>query len=473
MSRQPAKKDPGSYSLQNRLLLSISLLLFLFLGFTGVVLDRAFQASVEAGAVDRLQVRIYLILAAVDEQNGEFYLLEDLQEARFGQLDSGLYGFISQQGVGELWRSESARTFSLTDPDLLLAPVSIGESLFQITSDTQGEAYFALSYGILWQDGISEYTFSVVESATPYYAEIGNFRRDLWSWLGGVAILLLLIQVFLLRWGLSPLKRMARDLKLIEAGEKEELNKDYPLELRGVTRNLNMLIETERRQQERYRTTLGDLAHSLKTPLAVIGGILRHTGSPGDKHESLTADQAREIDGQLQRMDQIITYQLQRAVQSQQRSALARRVVVEEAVAKILKALAKVYRDKGVDYEIDIASDVFFKGDERDLMEMLGNVLDNSFKYGKSRVRVSASQVMDTGEQENSAGLRLVVEDDGPGIPPEHIEFVLQRGARADTLVRGQGIGLAVVSDIVASYSGEIEVGVSKLGGARIEMLFP
>lgn len=436
--------------------------MFVFLGLTGIVLDRAFRNSIEAGGAERLQVQIYLLLAAAEESDGEFYFLEDLREPKFGQLNSGLYGFISRPSLGELWRSDSALTFTLADPQVLRQTVGVGETRFTKTLDADGDEYFVLSYGVLWENGISEYNFTVMEDAAPYYSEISNFRRSLWSWLGGVALLLLLMQFYLMRWGLSPLHRMARDLKQIESGEKDQLAEDYPQELQGVTNNLNVLIETERKQQDRYRTTLGDLAHSLKTPLAVVAGIMQSLSArPADAGQQLEA-----VDEQLVRMNQIVSYQLQRAVQSNVGSALTRQVHVKPVVGKVLEALEKVYRDKSVVVESRLDATVVFHGDERDLLEVLGNVLDNAFKYGSGQVRISA----DTSN--GSTGLLLVIEDNGPGISAEKQEFVLQRGARADTLVQGQGIGLAVVTDIVGSYEGTIEVGASELGGAKITMRF-
>lgn len=457
----------ADYSLQSRLLLAFSVLLFVFLGLTGVVLDSAFRNSIEAGAAERLQVQIYLLLAAADQRDGEFVFLQDPQEPRFNQLSSGLYGFITRPSLGELWRSQSARTFNLADPEILNRRVEVGENQFSITLSTEAEEYFVLSYGILWEDGISEYNFSVVENAAPYYSEISNFRKSLWSWLGGVAALLLLMQFLLLRWGLSPLHKMAAALKEIEIGKKDQLEGFYPKELRGVTNNLNLLIEKERKQQERYRTTLGDLAHSLKTPLAVISGVMqslsRHANTtvPSDNRQQLHA-----VDEQVERMNQIVSYQLQRAVQTQHVSALSRQVIVANAAHRVLAALNKVYVDKGMHVDAQFEEGVRFYGDERDLMELLGNVTDNAFKYGKSRLRITASYLAD------SRGLCLTVEDDGPGIPENKQEFVLQRGARADTLLQGQGIGLAVVTDIVASYKGTIHVGSSELGGARIDIRF-
>ncbi len=455
--------NSSNYSIQTRLLISFSILLFVFLGLTGTVLDRAFRTSIEAGAAERLQVQIYLLLAAAELSDGEFYFLEDLREPGFSQLNSGLYGFIGRPGLGELWRSDSALTFNLADPRVLRQSVAVGETRFSKMRNADRQEYFVLNYGILWEDGSSEYNFTVIENAAPYYSEIANFRTSLWSWLGGVAVLLLLMQVFLMRWGLSPLHRMARDLKQIESGEKNKLAENYPQELQGLTNNLNLLIETERKQQDRYRTTLADLAHSLKTPLAVIAGSMQ-TFSREPNHVEQRLDTVNE---QLLRMNQIVTYQLQRAVQSNKASSLARQVQVKPTVAKVLQALTKVYLDKTVEVSTRLDRDAVFQGDERDLLELLGNVLDNAFKYGRNQVNISATPV--AGE---AAGLQLLIEDDGPGISPEKQEYVLQRGARADTLVPGQGIGLAVVTDIVSSYNGTIELGSSELGGVRLLIKF-
>lgn len=468
MTTSSHHKSAGSgYSLQSRFLIAFSILLFVFLGLTGLVLDSAFRASIEAGAEERLQVQIYLLLANAEEDNGEFYFLQDLQEDRFGQLNSGLYGFISSTAYGILWRSDSARAFSMPDEEFFQRRLEVGQTRFERLRTDNDEVYFALSYGILWEDGISEYSFSVVENAAPYYSEISNFRTSLWSWLGGVAVLLLVMQFLLLRWGLLPLRRIADDLKKIESGTDDKLEGVYPREIQGVTDNLNILIESERKQQSRYRTTLGDLAHSLKTPLAVISGILPRMTEEASKGDSEAVQkQIRNASEQLERMNQIVTYQLQRAVKSNNSGALSRQVNIAATVRKVLEAMKKVYADKSMDVSTDLDEQLVFRGDERDLLELLGNVIDNAFKYGKHQVRIRAVR-----EGLGARGVQLEIEDDGAGIPAEKQEFVLQRGARADTLVQGQGIGLAVVTDILKSYGGEIQVERSELGGARIIIL--
>jgi two-component system, OmpR family, sensor histidine kinase PhoQ len=457
-----------SYSIQSRLLLALTVLLSVFLGLTGVVLDRAFRDSVEAGAVEQLQVQIYVLLAAAEERDGNFYLLEELREPRFGQLSSGLYGFISSQRRGELWRSESALDLQLSDPAILQSEVPVGENTFARTFSAEDEELFVVSYGVLWEDGESEYSFTVMESAGRFYSEIAEFRTSLWYWLGGVAVLLLLLQLLLLRWGLSPLHRMARDLKLIEVGNKEQLEGFYPKELKGVTDNLNLLIKSERKQQARYRTTLGDLAHSLKTPLAVVTGVMNGLGKNGLSANAVIQEQFEIVEEQLERMNQIVSYQLQRAVQSNSGSTLTRQVKIATVLDRILQALDKVYAQKNIQYFTNVDAQALFQGDERDLLEILGNVLDNAYKYGRSAVWVTVS----LNELVTPRQLSIVIEDDGVGIKPAQREFVLQRGARADTLTRGQGIGLAVVTDIVSSYGGQIDIGNANQGGARIQLVF-
>lgn len=448
----------GGYSLQNRLLLAVSILLTVFLGLTGAVLDRAFRSSLETGVAEQLQVQIYVLLAAVDEADGDFYFSENLREPRFSQLNSNLYGFISSASDGELLRTASA--LDINSATLGLAHnLAIGSTNFGRLQTTAGTEFFVSSYAVTWENRPTPIMFSVLESTDTFEAEAANFRNSLRSWLGGLAVLLLVLQLLLLHWGLAPLRRLARDLKQIENGQSEALDTSYPIELSAVTQNLNLLIQSERKQQSRYRTTLADLAHSLKTPLAVIQGELG-SGAANKDHGSLVQEQ-------LDRMNQIVTYQLQRAVSAGNASTLARQVNVAEVVARVARALKKVYVDKAVDIDIDVDGTLNFLGDERDLLEMLGNLLDNACKYGRGKVAVTAVL-----ESVTPARMRLRIDDNGPGITPADRERVLQRGVRLDTLAQGQGIGLAVVADIATSYGASISVADSRLGGASIILVF-
>jgi two-component system sensor histidine kinase PhoQ len=271
-----------------------------------------------------------------------------------------------------------------------------------------------------------------------------------------MALLLLAAQWAILRWGLSPLRRVADELTRLERGEQERIAGNYPTELQRLTDNLNTLLTHERSQQKRYRDALADLAHSLKTPLALVRGALR---------DAVRSDPtARTLDEQVERMDRIVAYQLQRASTSG-RSRLAAPQPLRPAVERMLAALAKVHGDKRIATEVVVDAGVRFRGDEGDLTELLGNLLDNAFKWGRTQVRVSAEAA--------GGRLTLSVEDDGQGVAPEQAQRVLERGVRADQSVPGQGIGLAVVHDIVDAYGGELRIERSGLGGARIILVLP
>jgi len=471
--------QPAAYSLQSRLLVSVALLLASFLGLTGLVLDRAFRTSVEAGVAEQLRVQIYVMLAAVDEADGEFYFSESLQEPRFSQIGSGLYGFLSSADEGVLLKTQSALDVELP-LEMLNFDLERGETRFDRVGLASGNEYFLSTYSVTWENRAQPVLFTVLETQDLYLLEVNNFRRSLWSWLGGLAILLLVLQLTVLRWGLSPLRTMSRELAAIESGNSDRLQARYPRELESVTSNLNLLIQTERKQQKRYRTTLGDLAHSLKTPLAVMQGEIDNLIVDGDR-DNLRQHSRQTLQEQLDRMNQLVSYQLQRAVKSEAAPSLSRHVPVAHVVAGLSRALQKVYRDKSVSIDQHIHDALLFQGDERDLMEVMGNVLDNACKYGNGQVGVSSITFAELKRSTRVTGdlfafvgtpddqLLLLVEDDGNGVVGALQQQVLERGVRLDTLKQGQGIGLAVVNDIVKSYGGQVAIVQSaSLGGAAV-----
>ncbi|HWK55135.1 MAG TPA: ATP-binding protein [Hyphomicrobiales bacterium] len=449
----PAPGNNSRYSLQKRLVLAFGVLLILFLGLAGLVLERAYQESIEVAVRERLQLQIYALLGVAEPDRGAFFL-PDLGEARFSQLNSGLYGFIVDSAGNELWRSASALTLNLMESGFDPGHLDTGEIAYgTVTVDEQGPLIWA-AYGIYWESQAQNFTFVVLESSAPVAAEIREFQSNLYLWFGALAIFLSAAQVLLLRWGLRPLEVLAEDLSGIEGGRQDELQGRYPVELVQVTQNLNLLIKRERERQHRYRSLLGDLAHSLKTPLAVLSAALQELRGGGE----ISAVQRQDMEEQLARMDQIVSYQLKRAVKDNQLRLLATPVALAPVLARITGALHKVYRDKAMQVSLEVADSVRFFGEESDLMELCGNLLDNAFKYGASRIVVRAGQ--------RGRELLLDVADDGPGIAPDQRAWVLERGARADTVRSGQGIGLAVVVELVSSYGGEIRIEQSTLGGA-------
>ncbi len=454
-----ARRAAGS--LRVRMLLSAALVLLLFLGIMGLVLDNAFRLSAEESVSERLLLHVYALIAASDEDaaadGAAIYLPEALQEPHFNSPGSGLFGLVYSAAGEEIWRSRSALDVQLADPARgeLFASAEPGVARFgQLPATPDSEPLFFMAYPVIWQGESAEsrYIYVVLEALTPYRQEINAFRNNLWGWLIAGVIVLVAVQAAIMRWGLQPLVKLEGDLKAIETGEKDYLAGGYPREIAGVTRNLNLLLADERRQRERYRNTLADLAHSLKTPLS----ILKNEAA----RPELDASTGAALNEQVDRMNDIVGYQLERAVASS--SALYRASVpVAPVVDKLVTALARVYQDKGVVIDADIKVENF-AGDERDLYELLGNLLDNACKYGGGRVVLAL--------RDGAERLLIQVDDDGPGIAETDHEQVLRRGARLDTRESGQGIGLAVVAEIVDRYDGKIVIRQAALGGASLQV---
>ncbi len=436
-------------SLTGRLILGSALLLPLFLGASSIYLAGAHRLSLEAAEAQRLQLQVLTLLAQA-EYDGTISLPERLIEARYNQPGSGLYARVSDAGGNTLWLSPSAVAL----PDADLAPERPGLRPGNHRFSRHNDLY-TFSWQVVWDtpgDGEVPLLFTVMESTAPLDADIAVYRRSLALWLGGSAILLLACQGMILAWGLRPLRRLATEVAAIESGDAEHLGDDYPLELRPVTENLNALLLAEQRRRERARNTLADLAHSLKTPLAILRGA-----NPGEP------DYNALVREQTDRMEQIVAYQLQRASGGGQH--LLQLIAVAPVLERLCASLRKVYADRHLDIGIHCDPQCLFRGDERDLMEILGNLLDNACKFARHRVRVSS-------EGSAPGPLQLSVEDDGPGIPQSSRSAILQRGARLDEQRPGQGLGLAVAADIIESYGGGIEIGDAASGGARIVVRF-
>lgn len=447
-------------SLNLRVLLAASAVLSSFFGLAGATLDRIYQNDAEAALVERLQGHVYALIAAAGvTERGMLILPKEFPDARFADPDSGLFAQVSSNSEGWFWRSRSMEGINIP----FVTGLGRTKIHHHVVTLATGRRLHLFSYGVGWSDAPDprqSYTFSVAQDLTQFDADLTEFRQSLWGTLGGVAILLLAVQGTILRWGLSPLDRAAKELTAIEAGRQTSLSGNYPPELRGLTGNINELLVHQHEHLERYRKSLGDLAHSLKTPLAVLQSAVENKAD----HEELTT----VVKEQVERMNQITGYQLQRAATSGW-SVLAAPVPVREVVEKVLSGLRKVYADKGIEATFDVAPQVEFHGDEGDLLEIVGNLVDNAFKWSRQRVRVIA----ESRKMHGQVDLLICVEDDGPGVAPEMVRFVTQRGRRADTNIAGHGIGLSIVHDIVQLYGGTLEIDSSAWGGTLISVRLP
>ena len=456
-------------SLQTRQLLAVSLGLIAFLALAGYALDRAFLSTAEN--ILRGRLRDYALDFVRETEFGRGGDLvppldDKLPDPRLKRPGSGLYAQIVLPFVQ--WESDSTNGPELPKVRMLKPREEVFEGPLPLVR-SNGEASQAYRYGIglVWPgDDLSDeipYTIYIIEDTSRLQSQLTVFRQALWGYLGGAAIVLLLLQVLVMRWSLRPLRGVVDELKRVQRGAALRMSDHHPRELEPLTESINAFIESERENLDRQRNILADLAHSLKTPLAV----LRTRLDSGAGERELRVD----LDEQLRRMNDLVGYQLSRAA-SGGHKLFAAPLAIESNAEEIVGGLEKVYAAKGVLCEFEIDPEARFYGEKGDLQELLGNLLENAFKWAKSRVLLTVAEAAQVPGRR--PGLSIVVEDDGPGIADDRIAFVLQRGVRGDERVQGHGIGLSIVQDILKSYRGQLHVGRSQeLGGARFEAVLP
>lgn len=453
-------------SINTRMLVAAGLILAGFLGITGITLERTYRVSAEEALKERMLIHLGVLIAALEQDDyGNVSAIYELPEPRLFTPGSGLYARVIKHSGEIAWSSPSIEGVAVPR----LEGFARGELDFKHLATVSGDPLLALGIELTWgeNDPASEgYTFVVIEDLARTNQQIKNFRHDLWLALGGVTVMLLLVLTSILRWGLAPLRKAAQQVSEIEAGMHREIEGVYPKELSGLTSNINALIRTSGEHEARYTASLGDLAHSLKTPLAVLRGAVE---SPDTSFEGLR----RTTEEQIQRMDQIVQYQLQRAATSG-RTALTAPINPAQIARKVTATLDKVYADKKVRGNLTVDNEFELHLEEADLVELLGNLADNAYKWCRHRVDITLSLIDNGKATTRSDHLLIEVADDGPGISPELAEKVVQRGwHRSDAEIAGHGLGLSLVSDIVKLYNGELQITTSPLGGALIQVRLP
>jgi len=446
-------------SLRARVVLWVSVALIVLFAFTIVGLDLAFRQSIDQALLEVLEAHADgLVAAAESGPGGELTMPVGNLDPEFQVANSGMFGAVFDADGRAIWQSLSliGRDFPADElPEL-------GKKHYAKLDVPGFPPLEALLMGVEWEFAdkrSAPYTFAIAVSLEPYERRESAFRRDLVAWFGGITLTMLVVIGGLLTFVLLPLRRLERQVREVEAGERVSLTGNYPSELVGLADNLNALIDTERRRLERYRHTIDDLAHALKTPLAAMRTLLSEVRS---RTRSVPEPQIDSLEHELERMDQRVSYQLRRARASGATGFGTEPVAVAPIVEDLKVTLDKVYRDKRVACSLNVAPGTLFRGDPGDLTEILGNLMDNAYKYCKSKVRVAGDS--------NAEWLSIRIGDDGRGIGAELAQELGQRGKRADESVPGQGIGLAVVRETVELYRGTLSVGHSELGGAEIRI---
>jgi len=443
-------------SLTKRVLVTSSVALLLALTAIGLVMDQAFKDKTLNLVKERLESYVLAIISNIETNGDELIYPDNFPTPRMNRPGSGMYAQILVDG--NLWESPSVLGQKLPE----LTAVDVNQMIFDGPMEFNGERLFRMRQGFSLEDqnaGI-ELTIAITEHAGNFYKELAEFEENLFRWLLGISTVLVIVQSMIMYWSTKPLKRLMSDLLKLEKGDELIFSEDYPIELRGLTTSLNRLIENERSNLSRQRRTLGDLAHSLKTPLAVIHSELENQQIDKDL-----------IQQQVVNMNEIVAYQLKRAAVAGHRTFVTG-VPVIDVLDKIVNTLKKVYPNRNIKVNSQVAPGAEFYGEKGDLMEVLGNLLENAFKWCDQNIDVLVKTLYMEGRKRT--GLIIEIGDDGPGIPSNKRQELLQRGVRGDEQVKGHGIGLSIVTDIVESYQGKLEIKPHKsLRGACFKIILP
>ena len=447
-------KTYSSLSLRHRAALAAALTLLLFFSLASFGLQRAYEDSLNNAAEGELRAYMLTLIGAIDVNDEGLLSLEDLSVSAFNQPNSGVYA--------EIWQDEKLiwRSNSLIGQALPKVGAYIGE--YQFFSSITGHAVFEqgsklsetesqhvnniLSFKIDWNDGVMSEKFSLVvaNDAKPYVKRQQAYKQNLWVWLLGLGFGLVFLQVLLFQWLFRPINAVVEELKAIQVGDKSRFSEKFPPEVAGLTQSLNVFLENENRHIQKVKESLGNLAHSLKTPLAVIRAEL------SDKETGNVI-----LEEQVDRIATVINYQLNRTSTSV-RPSYRQAQPCYDLAQKLLGVMQRLHEPRGVIISMDVQKELVFKGDVDDLAEVLGNILENACKWARSKIFVRLFN-------DSQRKLHIQIIDDGKGVAKSDIDAVLQRGQRLDVQTEGQGIGLSMVSDIVESYAGSIELKSSAL----------
>lgn len=415
------------------------LVVVVLLALTGAALWIGREGA-EQFVASRLAHDAEALIAGINPQNGK---VGGPLPPVYGQPFSGHYYWVRFEN------GSIARSRSWWDHPFEAVALAPGETALQTQTGPRGQRL------LLWRAGYEKqgvtFTVGVAEDLTP-------LTKVLWRllWVGvGLSVLgvlaLLLVQRWLLRRGFGQVAAVRTDLQRLSAGEVDRLREDVPAEIQPLVRELNQFIDAWRNHLQRSRQALGNLAHALKSPLNLI--LLHHPEGRKDPAA-----------GQAIRMRELIDRELRRARLAGEGSP-GRRFRPHEDIPDLVAGVRTLYEDKPWEISSEIDTPVHLPYDDEDMLELLGNLLDNAAKWARQRIRLSLRW---------KSGLRISVEDDGPGVAPDAAEALAARGSRLDESIPGHGLGLSIVREIVRVHGGRVSFGCSQdLGGFAASVELP
>jgi signal transduction histidine kinase len=427
----------------------------------GLVLSTIFRNSVERSFDARLNVLLHSLIATTEvDEDGEIIRSRALSETRFDLAYSGWYWQIWPVAARPAQRSRS-----LFDQSLDLSPGErternrVGLKIFD-TTGPENQPLRVVERRVTLPDYDVPVSFAVAAERTEMNDEIQSFNTWLFAAMGALGAGLLVALLIQVRFGLRPLERVREALAQIRSGKATRLEGEFPSEIEPLADELNSLLEGNREVLERARTHVGNLAHALKTPLSVLTNEARsHDGPLGETVNRMAGQMREQID-----------HHLARARMAASANVLGANTPVAPVLARLGRALERIYKERGIAIEINCPDSVGFRGEAQDLEEVAGNLLDNACKWASSRVVLTVTPGV---VRRGRPFFALIVEDDGPGLPEEARKTVLKRGTRLDESKPGSGLGLSIVTEIAELYGGEVTLENSALNGLKAMVYLP
>ncbi len=451
----PQGNRPARMSLRLRLLLGTLFWIAASITLTGWGLGELFRQHVSRQFQAELQTHLDQLTAQIDlDEQGHVVLKQSLSDPRFQRPYSGYYWQVDQGNERGALRSRSLWDEILSVPTDRL---SDGEVHHHRIPGPQQQG-LAMAERTIRLDAQS-LRLIVAANATLMQEAIARFQGMLWlalSALGGGLVLAAGVQVYV---GLAPLRRLQGALSRIKHAEATQLEGRFPGEVMPLVEEFNGVLEQNAEIVTRARTQAGNLAHALKTPLTIMSNAA-NAAKPSDN------ELANLVIHQVALARQQVDYHLARA----QAAATARlpgaRTEVKPVIEGLLRTMRRLHAERDLDLQMqDVPATLAFRGEEQDLQEMLGNLLDNACKWAQSKIEVRA--------QAYQGYLLIFVADDGTGVPAEQQELILQRGVRADEQIPGSGLGMAIVADLAQLYGGELSLQESSMGGLQTTLKLP
>ncbi|MGH6763102.1 MAG: sensor histidine kinase [Phyllobacterium sp.] len=426
------------------------------------VISTLYRESRQQSFEELLSAQLFSLIASVSAPNGHLTGNPDLGEVRYSSPLSGWYwsvepvsanlsGFLSSASLG----GQRVQT-----PPASIVPFDTSFRRSYAAPGLDGEQLFVVETEVVLDTDNRVARFRVMGNRSEIEDDIGNFRHQLMTYLGIFGLGTIIINAAVILFGLRPLDRVRRSLADIREGRASRLEEDLPIEIAPLAGEMNALIDNNRRIVERSRTQVGNLAHSLKTPLSVLVNEGRTISGPKGR---LVVEQSEAMQVQIQ-------HYLQRARIAAQRDS----VLFRTPAAPVLERMIRVTRKLNPDFDVELVNrfpDCIFAGEREDMEEILGNLLENAGKWGHTKIRLTISPIEQIGKADSY--LEIMVEDNGPGLKPEQIKDALTRGTRLDESKPGTGLGLSIVHDTVREYGGALKLERSSLGGLNARIVLP